>query len=141
MQKDLRRVQMPHRQLNFSKYKNEEICSDCVKNPKMNCFIPGVARACDLCSGKMSQKKVYTTQINNLKRQPPNEYSQTIPNYITSGESIRPENNNFNFEIANVSMFEDRKMVEIGESKEVQRLLNDALIEKWKTSPIKKKYM
>ena len=76
----------------------------------MNCFNCEMERACQTCSDLISQKKTYSTDINMLKRKPPNEYHQMLPYY----ESVyEPKQNIIDFESAReILMKEDYKIVE-----------------------------
>ena len=76
----------------------------------MNCFNCEMERSCKSCLDLISQKKTYSTDINMLKRKPPNEQHQMLPNYVGKYE---PKQNNIDFESAKeVLMKEDDKMVE-----------------------------
>ena len=75
----------------------------------MNCFNCEMERACKTCLDLISQKKTYSTDINMLKRKPPNENHQMLPYY--EGE-FEPKQNIIDFESArDVLMKEDYKMV------------------------------
>ena len=54
-------------------------------------------RACKSCLDLISQKKTYSTDINMLKRKPPDEYHQMLPH--CEGE-YKPTQNNIDFESA-----------------------------------------
>ena len=102
-------IKIPHRKQNCSKCDNRKICSDCIIKPKMNCFNCEMEKACDPCLNLISQKKTYSTDINTLKRKPPNEYHQMLPHYEGVYE---PKQNNIDFESAKeILMKEDYKMV------------------------------
>ena len=76
----------------------------------MNCFNCEMERSCKSCLDLISQKKSYSTDINMLKRKPPNEYHQMLPHYVGKYE---PKQNNIDFESAkDTLMKEDDKMVE-----------------------------
>ena len=75
----------------------------------MNCFNCEMERACKKCLDLISEKKTYSTDINMLKRKPPNQYHQTLPHYVGKYE---PKQNNIDFESAkDILMKEDDKMV------------------------------
>ena len=75
----------------------------------MNCFNCEMEKACKSCLDLISQKKTYSTDINTLKRKPPNEYHQMLPHYEGVYE---PKQNNIDFESAKeILMKEDYKMV------------------------------
>ena len=65
---------IPHRKQDCADCDNRRKCSDCVIKPKMNCFNCEMERACKSCLDLISQKKTCSTDINVLKRKPPNEY-------------------------------------------------------------------
>ena len=103
-------IKIPHRKQGCSDCNNEKICSDCVIKPKMNCFNCEMEKACKSCLDLISQKKSYSTNINLLKRKPPNEQHQMLPHYVGKYE---PKQNNIDFESAKeVLMKENDKMVE-----------------------------
>ena len=80
-----------------------------LKNQKKNCFNCEMERACKSCLDLISQKKTYSTDINMLKRKPPNQYHQMLPHYV--GE-YDPKQSNIDFESAReILMKEDYKMV------------------------------
>ena len=103
-------IKIPHRKLDCSYCDNRKICNDCVIKPKKNCFNCEMERSCKSCLDIISQKKTYSTDINMLKRKPPNEQHQMLPYYEGVYE---PKRININFESAKeVLMKEDDKMVE-----------------------------
>ena len=103
-------IKIPHRKQNCLKCDNTKICSDCVIKPKKNCFNCEMEKACKSCLDLISQKKTYSTDINKLKRKPPNEKHQLLPYYEGVYE---PKQNNIDFEYAkDILMKEDYKMVE-----------------------------
>ena len=103
-------IKIPHRKQDCSKCDNTKICKGCVIKPKMNCFNSEMEKSCKSCLELISQKKTYSTDINMLKRKPPNEKHQMLPYY----EGIYdPKQNNIDFESAKeILMKEDYKMVE-----------------------------
>ena len=102
-------IKIPHRKQNCSECDNRKFCNDCGEKPKKNCFNCEMEKACDPCLNLISQKKNYSTDINTLKRKPPNEYHQMLPHYEGVYE---PKQNNINFESAKeILMKEDYKMV------------------------------
>ena len=102
-------IKIPHRKQDFSDCDNSKHCSDCVIKPKMNCFNCEMERACKTCLDLISQKKTYSTDINMLKRKPPNQYHQMLPYY--KGE-YHPKQNNIDFESAkDILMKEAYKMI------------------------------
>ena len=101
---------IPHRKQDCSDCDNTKFCNDCVIKPKMNCFNCEMERACKKCLDLISQKKTYSTDINMLKRKPPNEKHQMLPCYEGIYES---KQKNIDFESAKkFLMNEDYKMVE-----------------------------
>ena len=66
-------------------------------------------RACETCLERISQKKTYSSDINMLKRKPPNEKHHMLPHYICEYE---PKQNSIDFESAwKIFMKEDDNMV------------------------------
>ena len=107
--KTFERIKIPHRKQNCSECGNTKICSDCVIKPKMNCFNCGMERSCKICLDLISQKKTYSTDINMLKRKPPNDYHQMLPCYKGKYEA---KQNNIDFDSAkNILMKGDYKMI------------------------------
>ena len=75
----------------------------------MNCFNCEMERACKTCSDLISQKKIYSTDINMLKRKPPNEQHQMLPHYVGKYEHKQKI---IDFESAKeILMKEDYKMI------------------------------
>ena len=102
-------IKIPHRKQDCSDCDNEKFCSDCIIKPKKNCFNCEMERSCKSCLDLISQKKTYSTDINMLKRKPPNEYHQMLPYYEGKYETIQ---NNIDFESAKeILMKEDYKMI------------------------------
>ena len=102
-------IKIPHRKQNCSECDNTKFCSDCIIEPKMNCFNCEIERSCKICLNLISQKKTYSTDINMLKRKPPNEYHQMLPCY--EGK-YKPKQKNFDFESAKKILMEaDKKMI------------------------------
>ena len=103
-------IKIPHRKQECSECDNTKIFSDCTIKTKMNCFNCEMERACKTCSDLISQKKTYSTDINMLKRKPPNEKHQMLPYYEGVYE---PKQNIIDFESAReILMKEDYKIVE-----------------------------
>ena len=102
-------IKIIHRKEDCSDCDNKKLCSNCIIKPKMNCFNCETERACKSCLDLISQKKTYSTDINMLKRKPPNQYCQMLPFY----ESVyEPKQNNIDFESAKeVLKKEDDKMI------------------------------
>ena len=102
-------IKIPHRKQDCSDCDNSKHCSDCFINPKMNCFNCEMEKFCKSCLDLLSQKKTYSTDINSLKRKPPNEQHQVLSHYVGKYE---PKQNNIDFESAkDILMKEDDKMV------------------------------
>ena len=75
-------IKIPHRKQDCSECDNRKICSDCIIKPKKNCFNCEMEKACKSCLDLISQKKTYFTDINMLKRKPPNKQHQMLPHYV-----------------------------------------------------------
>ena len=102
-------IKIPHRKRDCADCDNSKHCNDCVIKAKMNCFNCEMEKACKTCLDLISQKKTYSTDINMLKRKPPNQYHQMLPYY--KGE-YHPKQNNFVFKSAkDILMKEDYKMI------------------------------
>ena len=102
-------IKIPHRKQDCSECDNTKICSDCVLKPKMNCFNCEMEKACKSCLDLISQKKTYSTNINTLKRKPPNKKHQMLPHYVGKYE---PKQNIIDFDSAKeILMKEDYKMI------------------------------
>ena len=98
-------IKIPHRKQDCSDCDNKKICNNCILKP-INCE---VEKACKSCLDLISQKKTYSTDINMLKRKPPNKKHQMLPFYEGVYE---PKQNNIDFESAkDILMKEDYKMV------------------------------
>ena len=103
-------IKIPHRKQNCSDCDNTKSCDDCFIKPKMNCFNCEMEKACKKCLDLISQKKTYSTDINMLKRKPPNQYHQMLPYY---GGKYELKQNNVDFESAKIILIEaDKKMIE-----------------------------
>ena len=102
-------IKIPHRKHDCSDCDNGKICNDCIINPKTKFFNCEIERACKLCLDLISQKKTYSTDINMLKRHPPNENHQMLLYY--EGE-YKPRQNIIDFESGKeILMKENYKMV------------------------------
>ena len=102
-------IKIPHRKQDCADCDNRRKCSDCVTKPKMNCFNCEMVRACKTCLDLISQKKTYSTDINMLKRKPPNQYHQMLPHYENKYD---PKQNIIDFQSAkDTLMKEDYKMI------------------------------
>ena len=109
-------IKIPHRKQNCSECDNTKIFSDCVIKPKMNCFDCEMEKSCKSCLDLISQKKSYSTDINMLKRNPPNQYHQMLPHYVSKYE---PKQKNIVFETAKIILMEeDNKMIVKNDLKE-----------------------
>ena len=75
----------------------------------MICFNCEMEKACKPCLDLISQKKTYSTDINMLKRKPPNQCHQMLPHYEGKYE---PKQNNIDFDSAKEILMEaDYKMI------------------------------
>ena len=80
-------------------------------------------RSCKRCLDLISQKKTYSTDINTLKRKPPNEKHQMLPYYEGVYE---PKHINIDFESAkNILMKEDYKMIKQRRFERIYNLMMD----------------
>ena len=102
-------IKIPHRKQDCADCDNRKICSDCVIKPKRYCFNCEMEKSCKSCLELISQKKTYSTDINTLKRKPPNQYHQMLPHYEGVYE---PKQNNIDFETAKIILMEeDKKLI------------------------------
>ena len=92
-------TKIPHRKQNCPECDNTKLCSDCIIKSKLNCFNCEMKRACKACLDLISQRKTYSTDINKLKRKPPNEKHQMLPYYEVV---YKPKQNNIDFGYANI---------------------------------------
>ena len=107
--KTFERIKIPHRNQNYADCDNEKKCSGCIIKPKKNCFNCEKEKSCKTCLDLISQKKTYSTDINMLKRKPPDEQHRMLPYYEGKFE---PKQNIIDFETAKkILMKEDYKMV------------------------------
>ena len=65
------------------------MCRYCIREPKLNCSDCELSRSCGKCLRRITQIKVYSTEINKLKRQPPKKVGYMLPHY--DGENIVEE--------------------------------------------------
>ena len=116
-------VKIPHRKQDCSECDNRKICSYCIIKPKMNCFYCEMEKSCKSCLDLISQKKTYSTDINTLKRKPPNQYRQMLPHY--EGKYL-PKENNIDFESAkNILMKEDYEMIKQIRFERIYNMMSD----------------
>ena len=66
--RDLLGIKGPHRVINCENCQNDKVCRSCIINPKLNCFDCEISRSCDKCLNRITQVKLYSTEINKLKR-------------------------------------------------------------------------
>ena len=65
------------------------MCRSCIIDPKLNCFDCEISRSCDGCLKRITQIKLYSTEINKFKRQPPDKNGYMLPQHV--GETIVEE--------------------------------------------------
>ena len=83
----------------------KKICSDCVEKRKMNCFICGMERACTTCLDLISDKKLYSAEIIELKKN-----RQML---LWFEVEYIPRQNSIDFESAKeISMEVDKRIIE-----------------------------
>ena len=87
--RDLLGVRVPHRVFNCENCQNDKLCRSRIIDTKLKCFDCEISRSCDKCLKRITQIKVYSTEINKLKRQPPDEIGYLLPHY--AGEKIVEE--------------------------------------------------
>ena len=102
-------IKKPHRKQDCSDCDNGKNCGDCGIKPNTKCFNCGMVRACKSCLHLISKKKIYSTDINMLKRQPPNKKHEMLSHYEGVYE---PRQNIIQFESAReILMKHDYKVV------------------------------
>ena len=74
-------IKRQHRKQDCLDCNNGKFWSDCFIKARMKCFIK-MSKACKSCLNLESQNKTYSTDINLLKRQPPNEKHQMLLWYV-----------------------------------------------------------
>ena len=84
--RDLLGVKISHKVINCENCQNDKMCRSCIIDPKLNCFDCEISRSCDKCFKRITQIKLYSPEINKLKRQPPDENGYLLPHYV--GENI-----------------------------------------------------
>ena len=104
--KTIEGVKIPHRKQNCSDCINKNLCNDCIIKPKMNCFNCEMIKARKSCLDLISQEKTYSTNINMLKRHPPNKNHEMLPLYEGVYE---PTQNKIDFESAKEILMEADK--------------------------------
>ena len=82
-------VKFPHRVFDFQNCQNDKMCRSCIIDPKLNCFDCEISKPCDKCLKTTTQIKLYFTEVNKLKRQPPDKKGNLLPHYV--GENIVEE--------------------------------------------------
>ena len=116
-------IKIPHRKQDCSDCDNTKFCNDCVIKPKMNCFNCEMKKSCKICLDLISQKKTYSTDINTLKRKPPNQHHQMLPHYEGKNE---PRHINIDFESAKeILMKEDYKMIKQRRFERIYNMMSD----------------
>ena len=110
-------IKIPHRKQDCLDCDNSKICTDCVIKPKMNCFNCEMEKSCKICLDLISQKKTYSTDINMLKRKPPNEKHQMLPCY----KSIY-ETRHINIDFESAKKFLMKKYYKMVEKRRFERL-------------------
>ena len=89
--------EIPHSKKGCLDCNNRKIYNEYVIKPTLNCFHCEMQRVCKTCLGRISHKRLYSVDINLLKRKPPNEYHQMLPFYI---DEYEPRQNKIDIESA-----------------------------------------
>ena len=87
--RDLLDVKVPHRVMNCENCQNDKMCRSCIIAPKLICFDFDISRSCDKCLRTTTQIRSYSTEINKLNREPPDEIGYMLHHYV--GEKIVEE--------------------------------------------------
>ena len=74
-------VKVPHRVNNCENCQNHKMCRSCIIGPKLNCFECEISKSCDKCLKRISQCKLYSTEITK-KRHAPDESGYILPHYV-----------------------------------------------------------
>ena len=77
--RNLHGVKVPHRKFQFRECDYSEISRQCEISRRKNCFECEIARACGSYVKRITQAKYYTSEINQLKRLPENEFGYILP--------------------------------------------------------------
>ena len=77
--RQLQHIKVPHRGNNFENCLEDEKRQSCVTDPKMNCFDSEIAKSSKDGYEKITHIKTYSTEINKVKKQPPNENGYMLP--------------------------------------------------------------
>ena len=87
--RDLLGVEVPHRIINCENCQNHKMCRSCIIDPKLNCFDCEIPNSRDNFLKRITQIKLYSTEINYLKREPPDENGSIC--YLSVLENIVEE--------------------------------------------------
>ena len=79
-------ARVPQTVIKCENCQNHKMCRSCIIDPNLNCFDCEISRSCDKCLKRITQVKVYSTEINKLRRLPPDEYGYMLPHFV--GENI-----------------------------------------------------
>ena len=60
-------VKVPHRVINCENCRSDNMCRSCITDPKLNCYDCEKSRSCNKCLKRITQIKVYSTEITKLK--------------------------------------------------------------------------
>ena len=80
--RDLFGVRVPHRAINCETCQNDIMYRSCMIDPKLNCFDCEISKSCDKCLKRITQIKMYSTEISKLKRLTPDENGYMLPHYV-----------------------------------------------------------
>ena len=80
--RDLLGVKLPHRVIDCEKCQKDKTCPSCEIDPKLNCFDCEISRSCDKYLKRITQIKLYSTEINKLKKSDPMEMVICYPTML-----------------------------------------------------------
>ena len=80
--RDLLGFKVPQSVNNCENCQNDKMCRLCIIDPNLNCFDCEISKSCDKCLERITQIKVYSREINKLKRLPPDENGCMLPHYV-----------------------------------------------------------
>ena len=79
--RDLHGIKLLHRVFQSPQCYNDRICKQCEISPKLNFFECEIVKACRSCLKRITQIKYFSTENNELKRLPENEFGYMLPHY------------------------------------------------------------
>ena len=75
-------VKIPHRVGDCENCQDDKTCQSFVSDPNLHCFDCEVEKSYDKRLIRITQIESYSTEINKLKKQIPNENGYMLPHYV-----------------------------------------------------------